>query len=160
VTWWRCEFGRDGALRSIEPCPDRRVGTEILVYVEAWDEHEARRRAARERQRILQGIRHANRELQGLCRCGRERDDPTRKRCADCRRREHNDHARSRARCRGEAVSPPPKAIAFAKRREEVRQQIRLETLLEVQEALLSKGPAFLRWFHAEIAKLRKGVAA
>ena len=163
MTWWRCEFGSDGKLRSVERCPRASEGTTFVVYVRADDELAARVAADRERHRIDIRERTARYRAEGRCYCGREKEDNGRKVCNRCLQRNASAARRQRQIKQGKPVTEPlptPRKISMAQRRAEKADEARLAVFLEIQEALISKGSGFLRWFHAEIAKLQKGKAA
>ena len=69
---------------------------------------------------------------------------------------EESSHERHAARERGEVVSVPSKAVAFAANKEEQLNAVRLETLVECQTMLL-KARNFAVWLETRIQSLKRG---
>jgi hypothetical protein len=145
MTWWRIEFGPDGA---VESCIEMDRGAPegvLVVYVEAQDSQHAIYRA---RQRIQQRERRVRYDAEGKCRCGRPRDAGGRL-CNTCL-------VRDREQRRG--VTAGPKGPKQLDRRADTKATEHLATLLAVRRVLSEVGPAFIgRWLDEQIEELTGG---
>lgn len=151
-SWWRCLTDKDGNV--IDATVVEAAGTDGggVFYVRASSEEQARKEAQRKHHRE----RYRRLKEAGLCRCGRPNDSGNGSRCKACKLRETNYAQRTRARARGEDVSPPqPRVEAVRARRESDRLELRLEVLREVNRKLLALGKdAGMRWLREEIERL------
>lgn len=157
---WRVEIDRvSGKVVSCTKCsPGQATEAKFVFYVEAPDEQQAalsgfklylatQREAARARKRAYRVL--------GLCGCGRK-PDPGFKQCRTCLDGSKTSLKRKQARARGEDVVTLPKSIAFAARKREEADRVRLETLQEVYKMFMGtkKCLNFLDWIEGQIAKL------
>jgi hypothetical protein len=154
AAWWRCELDADGKVvdcRRVKTKP-RNPGNHV-VYVLAADERDAWRKGHALYQRMLTTARHARNEAQGLCRCGRDRDDPNLKRCAFCRGSERDTKLRRAGKL--PPMAPGEKAAKQMARRREAVQETRLNVLLEVAAKLMTLRDvrAFRAWLGDEIRR-------
>jgi hypothetical protein len=155
LSWWRIELDGAGALVSaqrLDGAPQHDGGG--VYIVEATSEASAILLAQRTHQRDALRQRRAQRDAQGVCRCGRPRDSEF-LRCSLCRVRSSRDQKRSAARKRGEPVETPSKVEAHQERRATVAESTRLHALYEVQRAwqLARRNSDFTEWLRAEIER-------
>jgi hypothetical protein len=156
LSWWRIELDGAGALVSaqrLDGAPQHDGGG--VYIVEATSEASAILLAQRTHQRDALRQRRAQRDAQGVCRCGRPRDSEF-LRCSLCRVRSSRDQKRSAARKRGEPVEAAPKMLAQRERRATLAESERLSVLLEVKRAWEASPniAVFGRWLATEITKL------
>lgn len=126
-----------------------------VVIVQAHSKQEAEAIAYRQRQRMAQRHRRTRLRAEGKCDCGRARDLPG-KTCSHCLKTQKDHTARYLARKRGEVVPPVSKAPAFAARRAEQAEAVRLEVLEEIDRQWTRLGTAGFRlWLRREIRSLK-----
>jgi len=145
LSTWRVEFNPDGSLDSCIEMDRGAPDGVTIVYVRAPTRNYAIYLA---RQRILQHERRARYDLEGKCKCGRQRDTAGRL-CQTCLARD-----RAQRRC----VHAGPKGPKQLARREDLQATERLATLLEVRRVLAEVGPAFIgHWLDEQVEELTGG---
>ncbi len=160
--WYRVEFSLNGKVRSIRAVSRTSVMNPLVVYVLAEDRGAASLAAFRKRQRVALQRRRLEYREQGLCRCGREREDEQYTRCRTCRVRSRRYQRDSDARATGKPVVVPSKSEAFRQRKLEDELSARLRALREVYELWqhCSTNGEFTRRLKAAIAEAEGKKAA
>jgi hypothetical protein len=159
--WYRIEYSSDGKVKSCSRVENVMLDNLHVFYVQALDKSDAllaadhRWKQFLESQRTRLKERRAAHVAAGKCRCGRQIERKG-KQCSTCRESSESSHERHAARERGEMVSVPSKAVAFAANKEEQLTAVRLETLLECQRMLL-KARNFAVWLESQIQALKRG---
>ena len=161
--WYRVRYSTDGEVESctqVEPVEITHLHSRVF-YVQALNKSDAllaadyRWKQFLESQRTRLKERRAAHIKAGKCRCGRQIDRKG-KQCSTCQASSESSHERHAARERGEVVSVPSKAVAFAANKEEQLNAVRLETLVECQTMLL-KARNFAVWLETRIHSLKRG---
>lgn len=162
MSWYRVELDDDGKVLRLKRCADGGPGTMTVFYVWADDEEAAKRLAERERQRMMLKARRKAYKEQGLCRCGREREEKRFSRCITCRARQATYHQRAYERAQGRPIETPSKSESFVRRHASVRESERLTTLLHVKALFLEcrTNREFVDRLKGEIEGLTKREAA
>jgi hypothetical protein len=165
LSWWRLTVDEAGKVLACVAVERESKNGQHCFYVKARDAKEAARLLSNEISRRLLAARRAKYKAQGLCECGRRRDNPNFVHCGACLERARLHNERQRARQRGEDVEPLDRRVVLQERKQQDRAQaveaakpsLRLNVLLEVQEAWEGSGTnqSFTRWLREQIDAAR-----
>jgi hypothetical protein len=154
--WWRVEVSATGKVLScvaVESAGDENR----WFYVQAASAELAAKAAINAHCARLLAARRARYRAEGLCDCGRIRDNTTFVSCARCLERSRIHRLRYESRQRGEDVLPLDRRKVLLERKEAESASLRLAVLLEVQQAWqdLPTNGSFTRWLTEQIATAR-----
>ena len=163
-SWWRIEVNASGKVVDCRVVEHADADGSHVFYVRASNQKEAGREAWNAYCRAVMRARRVKLKAENKCRCGRPNDREPGKRCTICLEADKTYGKRARERAAGKKVEPLNRQDALQRRRAEEQQRaveqtkpsVRLQVLLEVQEAWqnASNNAAFTRWLNAEIEKL------
>ncbi len=167
--WYRVELRGREVVGCVQVERSEVRGGSAFVYLQAAGSEQAKRGAYNVYcSEKLREQRERN-GAAGRCRCGRARKIGTHartgqplKRCSVCIARGRASNKRTQGRRRGETIPAPDRLVTGSARTRDRRAEMRLEVLLEVQEAYDGDVKDFGAWLDEQIAAItgRKEKAA